>query len=93
MDFIYGILLIIIIIFILINFASVNISNTQVNNQDSQNQTQNQNQNQNFLVTNNGINSLSSSIPSPILSGAPLALNKKLNLEEQTYDYKKYFFV
>ena len=62
MDFIYGILLIIIIIFILINFASVNISNTQVNNQDSQNQTQNQNQN--FLVTNNGINSLSSSIPS-----------------------------
>lgn len=87
MDFIVGILLMIIIIFILINFASVNISDSS--NKDLQNQIPNQtqipNQNQTILQNTN--------IPEPLVSGAPSALNNKLNLEVQTYDYNKYFFM
>ena len=33
------------------------------------------------------------SVPQPIVANSQLALNKKINLEEQTYDYRKYFFV
>jgi hypothetical protein len=92
MDLIYGILVIIIIIFIVINFASVTISDTK--GYSSKLQTQNQIQPLNQTILNNKNNNRTSNfIPSPLISGAPLALNKKINLEEQTYDYNKYFFV
>ena len=92
MDFIIGILFIIIIIFILINFASVSISNSQSpNNKNTNNSVVNflnpYNQGQSMNNLSNG------QIPSPMNANSPLALNKQINLEEQTYDYNKYFFV
>jgi hypothetical protein len=91
MDFIYGILFLIIIIFILINFASVSISNKQTINKQNSNNVSNvlnpYGQGQNMQNINNSTN------PAPINANSPLALNKKINLEEQTYDYNKYFFV
>ena len=93
MDFIIGMLLIIIVIFIIINFTTISITDTnyQQNQQNQQNQYYNQypNQNQNFLYSsNNRYNP-----PLPINANASLVLNKKLNLEEQSYDYKQTFFV
>lgn len=82
MDFIVGILLIVIIVLILINFSSISMSDSKANT--SCNKIINTNPNQ--TVKNN-------TIPSPLLSNAPSALNKKFNLNEQTYDYSKYFFM
>ena len=90
MDFIIGMLLIIIVIFIIINFTTISITDTNYQ-QNQQNQYYNQypNQNQNFLYSsNNRYNP-----PLPINANASLVLNKKLNLEEQSYDYKQTFFV
>lgn len=90
MDFIIGMLLIIIVIFIIINFTTISITDTNYQ-QNQQNQYYNQypNQNQNFLYSsNNRYNP-----PLPINANASLVLNKKLNLEEQSYDYKQSFFV
>ena len=87
MDFIIGMLLIIIVIFIIINFTSISI--TDSNYQQNQYYNQYPNQNQNFLYSsNNRYNP-----PLPINANASLVLNKKLNLEEQSYDYKQSFFV
>lgn len=80
MDFIIGILLVIILLFGIINFTSISITDNRYQ----------QGQPQNFLYSSNRYNYNS---PSPINANAPLALNKKLNLEEQSYDYKKHFFV
>ena len=79
MDFIVGILIVFIIILILINFSSVSISDTK-GNTCSRN---------NLSLGNMNINS----IPSPMLSKEPSALNNKLKLNDQTYDYNKYFFL
>jgi len=76
MDYIIGILLVIICILILINFASVSISDNQPGIP---------------LLPSNNYNT--SNTPSPVLSRAPSALNNKINLENQTYDYSKYFYV
>jgi hypothetical protein len=87
MDFIIGMLLIIIVIFIIINFTTISITDT--NYQQNQYYNQYPNQNQNFLYSsNNRYNT-----PLPINANASLVLNKKLNLEEQSYDYKQSFFV
>jgi hypothetical protein len=97
MDFVYGIISIIMIIFILINFASINLSNKSI--VDSQ-QIQ-QAQNQNYLIAPNYINPMPNApnapnatpnVPQPIVANSQLALNKKMNLEVQTYDYHKYFY-
>jgi hypothetical protein len=92
MDFIVGILVVIIIILILINFTSVSVTDNEgrtsnnlfltnkIMNQDKMNQNMNQNMNQ-------------YNIPSPMLSKEPTALNNKLNLNSQTYDYNKYFYL
>ena len=92
----------IIIILILINFTSITLSDSKggscssnsanssnsnniFGNIFSTNQKQNQypiqHQNQNYYI------------PSPVQSNAPSALNKKINLNNQTYDYSKYFFI
>ena len=108
MDFIYGIILILIIIFMLINFASVTISNkssTQMQYDSNQNylyasnNTPYNNMPYNNNMPNNNMpntpynNMPNNNIPQPRNANSPLALNKKINLEEQTYDYNKYFFV
>lgn len=82
MDFIVGILLIVIIILILINFSSISMSDSKANTSCARNVNSNPNQ----TVQNN-------TIPSPLLSYAPYALNKKINLNDQAYDYSKYFFM
>jgi hypothetical protein len=90
MDFVYGIILFIVTLFILINFASVNISDqkepkcSNINNYQSKNHNQNQNHTQSQYNNN---------IPAPINANSKLAINKKIDLEEQTYDYNKYFYV
>ena len=90
MDFIVGILVVIIIILILINFTSVSVTDNEGRTSNSLFLTnkiinQNQmNQNQNMTQYN---------IPSPVLSKEPTVLNNKLNLNAQTYDYNKYFYL
>jgi hypothetical protein len=81
MDFIVGILIVFIIILILINFSSISISDTK-GNTCSRNNLSLGNQTMNI-----------NSIPSPMLSKEPSALNNKLKLNAQTYDYNKYFFL
>ena len=90
MDFIIGMFLSIIVIFIIINFTTISITDTNYQqNQQHQYYNQYPNQNQNFLYSsNNRYNP-----PLPINANASLVLNKKLNLEEQSYDYKQTFFV
>ena len=77
MDFLIGILLIIIVMLILYNFSSISISNTQLNG---------------GTCSSNISTTQYSNIPSPILSKSPSALNNKVNLNAQAYDYNKYFF-
>ena len=88
MDFVYGILLMFLILFIVINFVSVNLSDTAANQCSNSNssQSKSQYQNHNQIQPQNNI-------PLPINANSKLAINKKINLEEQTYDYKKYFYV
>lgn len=101
MDFLIGLLLSIVIILILLNFTSISMSDSDSSNQQCAN-------NSLFTalglgsgigITNIGANGGNSSnggtyqIPQPILASAPSALNNKVNLEQQTYDYHKYFFV
>jgi hypothetical protein len=77
MDFLIGILLIIIVMLILYNFSSVSMSNTKSNG----------------TCSNNTVTTQYNIIPSPILSKSPSALNNKVNLNAQAYDYNKYFFI
>ena len=86
MDFVVGILLMIIIILILYNFASISMSN---NNYGSG--TGSGSGSYNSMITQ--YNSIPYPSPSPILASSPSALNNKVNLNAQAYDYKKYFFV
>ena len=93
MDFLYGILLIILLIFGIYNFGSISLSDS---NTSQKSQTSNNMNNKNYLVAarnSNFENSSEKKIPEPIVASSPLALNKKINLEVQTYDYNKYFFV
>ena len=90
MDFLIGILLMICVILILINFTSISMSDS-----NSPNQQQCAN---NSLFSSLGFGLVNASagsyqIPQPILASAPSALNNKVNLEQQSYDYHKYFFV
>ena len=91
MDFIIGILLVIVIILILINFTSISMSDTKGGTCSSNNT------NSSIFGGNQygGGNQYVPSIPSPMLSKEPSALNNKLNINAQTYDYdyNKYFFM
>jgi hypothetical protein len=95
MDFLIGLLLTIVLILILLNFTSISMSDSDSSNQQCAN---------NSLFTALGLGSgigLTNiggiggtyQIPQPILASAPSALNNKVNLEQQSYDYHKYFFV
>ncbi len=67
----------IIIMLILYNFASVSISS-------------NSSSGSNYIpITTQYLPAL----PSPMLSKSPSALNNKVNLNAQAYDYNQYFFV
>jgi len=94
MDFIIGILLVIVIILILVNFTSISMSDTKGGT------CSNNNMSSSIFGGNRGNrgnrgNQYGSSIPSPMLSKEPSALNNKLNLNAQSYDYdyNKYFFM
>lgn len=97
MDFLIGILVIVIIILILINFASISVSdNSNINNYSKNGY--NTNFMSPFLLNNNMNNynvmkNSSYNIPSPVLANAPSALNNKIKLNDQTYDYSKYFYM
>jgi len=87
MDFIVGILLIIIIILILYNFSSVSVSDNQPYNSSNTFTTK-------YILNMQNNNTPSpSQLPSPMLSKEPSALNNKINLNAQTYDYNKYFYI
>ena len=94
MDFLIGILLMICVILILINFTSISMSDS-----NSPNQQQCANNSLFSSLGFGGSGSLGNAsagsyqIPQPILASAPSALNNKVNLEQQTYDYHKFFFV
>jgi hypothetical protein len=97
MDFIIGILLMIVLLLVIINFTSISVSDS---NSPNQQQCGNNNlfSSLGFGVSGGAIGGASSSvgayqIPQPMLASAPSALNNKVNLEHQTYDYHKYFFV
>ena len=83
MDFLIGILLVIIVLLLLFNFSSITISDTQyggscasANTHTSMNTSMNKN-----------------NIPKPVQSTSNKAVNGKINIDDQTYDYHKYFFV
>lgn len=73
MDFIIGILMVMIILLLLYNFSSISLSDTQYGGKCSSNS--------------------STSIPVAVQSNSNKALNGKINIHDQTYDYHKYFFV
>jgi len=83
MDFIIGIIFVLLIIFIIINYTSVSVSNN--NNND------NNLKDINYLYTNKHNMKISNTIPLPIQKNN--SINNKLNLEEQSYDYKTYFYI
>jgi len=95
MDFLIGMLVMVLIIILIFNYVSISTSDSKggtcgnnllnnnifTNNMFGTNQNNNQYQNQSY------------SIPSPIQSNAPSALNKKINLNNYTYDYSQHFFI
>jgi hypothetical protein len=77
MDFLIGVLLVIIVLLLLFNFSSITISDTKYGGTCARNNSNGNNNN----------------IPSPIQSALNKAVNGKINIDDQTYDYRKYFFV
>jgi anionic cell wall polymer biosynthesis LytR-Cps2A-Psr (LCP) family protein len=76
MDFLIGILLVIIILLLLFNFSSITISDTKYGSTCAYN-------------NNKQINN----VPKFVDSAQKRAINGKINIDDQTYDYRKYFFV
>ena len=76
MDFLIGVLVVIIVLLLLFNFSSITISDTKYGSTCSRNNSKSNN-----------------NIPSPIQSASNKAVNGKINIDDQTYDYRKYFFV
>ena len=97
MDFLIGMLLMVLIIILIFNYVSISTSdsnggtcgNNLLNNNIFTNNMFGTNQNNNQYPYQNQ----SYSIPSPVQSNAPSALNKKINLNNYTYDYSQHFFV
>ena len=84
MDFIIGIIFVLVIIFIMINYTSISVSNNNNNNNNNIKDI-------NYLYTNKNNSKMLNTIPLPIQKNN--AVNKKLNLEEQSYDYQSYFYI
>lgn len=77
MDFLIGILVVIIILLLLFNFSSITISDTQYGGTCARGN--------NSKRMNN--------IPKPVDSTQNKAVNGKIDIDNHTYDYQKYFFV
>lgn len=75
MDFIIGVLFVIIVILVIYNFASINISDSP-----------------GAGVCSNDRNTIAMP-PKPVSARPNTAMNGKINLDAQTYDYSKYFYV
>ena len=86
MDFLFGILLIIIVILLLFNFASISISSKPFDGTCSSNY--HPYQDKNILVNQNIVGN----VPQPINNSNKI-LNGKMNLEQQSYDYQKLFYI
>lgn len=97
MDFLIGILLTIVLILVIINFTSISFTDS---NSPNQQQCTNNSLFSSLgfgggslgLGLNSGVSGIYK-VPQPVLASSPSALNNKVNLEHQTYDYNKYFFV
>ena len=99
MEFLIGILVFILLFFVLFNYVSISMTNTVKtanteyttnHNIFSINQNQNQNQYQSpYQTPTQTLNQT----PLPVQSSPPKALNSKINLNSQTYDYNQYFFL
>ena len=85
MDFIIGILLVIVVLLLLFNFATISISDSPGGNCN----------NQNYLFSSNRNNILTDNItnPKPVKSQPNNVINGKINLDNQTYYYNKYFYM
>jgi len=86
MDFLFGILLIIIVILLLFNFASISISNKPFDGTCSSMYKPYQD---NSILTNHN---MTGNVPQPI-NNSNKVLNGKMNLEQQSYDYQKLFYI
>ena len=80
MDFIIGIIFVLLIIFIIINYTTISISNNNNSLKDV-----------NYLYTKKNNVLLNNTMPLPRQQNK--SINNKLNLEEQSYDYKSYFYI
>ena len=95
MEFLIGILVFILLFFALFNYVSISMTNTvkTANTEYTTNNTIfsiNKNQYQSPYQTPN---QTLYKTPSPVQSNPPKALNSKINLNSQTYDYNQYFFL
>ena len=86
MDFLFGILLIIIVILLLFNFASISISNKPFDGTCSSIYKPYQD---NSILQNQ---SISGNVPQPS-NNSNKVLNGKMSLEQQSYDYQKIFYM
>jgi hypothetical protein len=80
MDFIIGIIFVLLTIFIIINYTTISISNNNNTLKDV-----------NYLYTKKNNVLLNNTMPLPRQQNK--SINNKLNLEEQSYDYKSYFYI
>ena len=86
MDFLIGIMLVIIVILLLINFTNISISDNKFGNSSCSALP-------NYLITTMQNNQLQGT-PSPVSAGGQLnSTAAKVNNGGYNYDYSKYFFV
>ena len=88
MDFLIGILLVIIALLIIINFTSISVSDSKFGSGTCNSS--------NYLIsTMQSIPSMSlnNGSPLPQNANAHMALRGKVNLDNHVYDYDKYFFL
>ena len=90
MDFLIGVMLVIIAILLLINFANISISDTKFGNSSCSPMP-------NYLITtmqNNIQGNQLQGTPAPVSAGGQLgATAAKVNNGGYNYDYSKYFFI
>ena len=82
MDFILGIIVVLLIIFIMINYISISITNNDKTNYLYSPRTQ---MNKHYLSSHNNLNNLNHNLNNNN------NLNSILNLKEDSYNYNKYF--
>ena len=87
MDFILGIIFVLLIIFLIINYTSISISNKNYNLENNETLYKNNE----ILYKNNEILNKNNILPFPKKKNT--SINNKFNVEEQSYDYKSYFYI